>query len=324
MSASRPQLWWRRPGESTVQRLELEPNGAVEFRFEPFQPAAGSPSISIKGRPLPCDFPVPGAVRPVAASPSISSSEQDHVTAVQAALDAIDADAFDKVVLSRSEFWATDRSPESVFRTKCEAYPNAFVYLFDHPEAGVWIGATPEVLLLQSAGQFETVALAGTKSESVRAWTEKERHEQGLVVDFIEQKLRGHDAQSLTIHATESIAYGPLEHLKSRIGFASDRPSSFWLDILHPAPAVGGTPRTSALEFIAAHEHGARGYYTGFLGLVESERAEFYVNLRCMQCFAGGYQLYAGGGIVKGSDPQKEWQEIQDKIHAIRSGLDGR
>lgn len=307
-----------------MTRLEASPDGDVVFHFEPFQASAQFPSIAVRGHAVPSDFPVPGTVDRSHARAERGASEQEHVRAVAQAVTEIEAGAFEKVVLSRSEFWSTPLPPEAVFQAKCESYPDAFVYLFAHPEAGVWIGATPEVLLLQSGTSFETVALAGTKSDRTRPWSEKERHEQALVVDFIEHKLRSSLASHLEIAAAESIAYGPLQHLKSNIAFASEYPIQHWLEVLHPTPAVGGTPREAALNFIAAHENGQRGYYTGYLGLVHGDRAEFYVNLRCMQCFHDGYQVFAGGGIVKGSDPANEWKETQDKIDSIRTGFEGR
>lgn len=323
MSEPIAQIWWKSPGETTVHRLVPTPTGSTGFRFEPFRRSAHSPSILVQGEPERCDYPAPGTIKLTDRASSESATETEHVQAVREAVVAIEGGAFDKAVLSRSEFWATERTPESVFQAKCEAYPEAFVYLFNHPDAGVWIGATPEVLLRQSSNQFETMALAGTKSDASRPWSEKERHEQALVVDYIEQKLRSHSATDLNVGAPESIGYGQLEHLKSKMAFASEFAADFWLDVLHPTPAVGGVPKAEALKFIASHEKGERKYYTGYLGLVQNEKAEFYVNLRCMQCFAGGYQLYAGGGIVMGSDPQNEWKETQDKINSIRTGLGG-
>ena len=117
------------------------------------------------------------------------------------------------------------------------------------------------------------------------------------------------------------MAYGSLQHLQSNITFRSEEDEDFWLNALHPTPAVGGTPREKALDFIANHESGERRYYTGFLGTIEGDRAAFYVNLRCMQCFANGFRLFAGGGIVAGSDPAKEWKETRDKIESIRAGI---
>ena len=304
-----------------MNRLELAKDGDVVFRFAPFQIASGCPPLRLTGRTVTADFPVPGTLTSLAKGSCEGASQHVHERTVQRALDAIDAGNLEKVVVSRSEFWETDRSPEDVFRAKCAAYPDAFVYLFAHDAAGVWIGATPEVLLIRTGEHFETTALAGTKADERREWTEKERHEQALVADFIERNVRSRNAADVTIGDARSMAYGSLQHLKSNITFRSEEDVDFWLDALHPTPAVGGTPRDKALNFIAEHEAGHRTYYTGFLGTIEGDRAAFYVNLRCMQCFSNGFRLFAGGGIVKGSDPAKEWNETRDKIESIRAGI---
>ncbi len=304
-----------------MNRLELAEEGDVIFRFAPFQKAPGCPSLRLKGRMVVAEFPMPGTVAALPEGSCEGASQQEHEQTVQQALKAIEAGALEKVVVSRSEFWETNRTPEEVFQAKCAAYPDAFVFLFVHPSAGVWIGATPEVLLVRAGEQFETTALAGTKADSQRNWTDKERHEQALVADFIEQNLRGRNASDVRISEPKSMAYGSLQHLQSNITFRSEEDVDFWLDALHPTPAVGGTPRDKALDFIANHESGERRYYTGFLGTIEGDRAAFYVNLRCMQCFANGFRLFAGGGIVEGSDPSKEWNETRDKIESILAGI---
>ena len=321
MSEQAGGIWWRRPGEQHVNRLELAEDGDVVFRFAPFQAAPECPSLQLKGRTIVAEFPVSGTITSLPQGSCEGASQQEHEQTVQRALDAIEAGTFEKVVVSRSEFWETHRTPEEVFRAKCVAYPAAFVYLFAHASTGVWIGATSEVLLVQEGKHFETTALAGTKADAQRDWTDKERHEQALVADFIEQNVRGRNASDVRISEATSMAYGSLQHLQSNISFCSEEEVDFWLDALHPTPAVGGTPRNKALDFIANHESGERRYYTGFLGTTEGDRAAFYVNLRCMQCFANGFRLFAGGGIVEGSDPSKEWKETRDKIESIRAGI---
>ena len=321
MSEQAGGIWWRRPGEQHVNRLELAEDGDVVFWFAPFQTAPECPSLQLKGRTVVAEFPMPGTITSLPQGSCEGASQQEHEQTVQRALDAIEAGTLEKVVVSRSEFWETHRTPEEVFRAKCMAYPDAFVYLFVHASAGVWIGATPEVLLVQAGEQFETTALAGTKADTQRDWTDKERHEQGLVADFIEQNVRGRNASDVRVSEATSMAYGSLQHLRSNISFRSEEEVDFWLETLHPTPAVGGTPRDKALDFIANQESGERRYYTGFLGATEGDRAAFYVNLRCMQCFANGFRLFAGGGIVEGSDPSKEWKETRDKIESIRAGI---
>ena len=96
-----------------------------------------------------------------------------------------------KVVLSRVlNVDYSGRSPVAIFKELIEAYPNAFVYCWFHPKVGLWLGATPELLLSLKRNQLKTVSLAGTLNASDHAeWSPKEIHEQQIVTDFIVSQL---------------------------------------------------------------------------------------------------------------------------------------
>jgi menaquinone-specific isochorismate synthase len=85
------------------------------------------------------------------------------------------------------------------------------------------------------------------------------------------------------------------------------------LRALHPTPAVGGTPRPSALEWIRAHEPFARGWYAGPVGWVGPDAAEFAVALRSAYFQDRSAVVVAGAGLVAGSDPDAEWDETARK-----------
>jgi len=321
VNTSSPQVWWRRPGESVVKRFQMDAAGDMIFRYAPFQDADQFPIVELRGHAEACEFPKEGSVKGLREGEVNDIRKDQHIEGIHQALKEIEEGTFEKVVLSRSEFWQTSRSPEALFRSKCHAYPHAFVYLLSHPNAGVWLGATPELLLHQSDESYRTVSLAGTKAESDDKWTEKERREQHLVTDFIEQILRANEATGIQVGEVHDRAYGHLRHLETNICFRSASPPEQLLSVLHPTPAVGGNPREAALQFIEANEAAPRGYYAGYLGLIQSESSDFYVNLRCMQCYTNGYRVFAGGGIVQGSKPEDEWQETQVKIDSIRTKL---
>ena len=90
---------------------------------------------------------------------------------------------------------------------------------------------------------------------------------------------------------------------------------------LHPTPAVCGYPTEKAREFILANESYDRQYYTGFCGLVEENKLDLYVNLRCMQLKEGKAHLYVGGGITKDSNPESEFAETQHKAQTMLAVL---
>lgn len=322
-NASPFQLWWKMPGAGIdkIWTLDADDVGATAFHFSPFDRSQNAPTLQLRGNKRLATAPKSGTVKLQSSPGKNGANKQVHMQAVDAALECIERGDLDKVVLSRSEFWETNMDPETLFHLKCEMYPDALVYLFAHPASGIWLGASPELLLRRMSNRFETVSLAGTKSDLSAQWTEKEYREQEMVTNFITGRLKSAGAQSVIHQVPRDRAYGGIKHLESQIQFSSNDHEMTWLNELHPTPAVGGEPREEALRFIAKHEKQARGYYTGFLGWSEKEEANYFVNLRCMQCFSDGFRLFAGGGIVSGSDAKEEWEETRVKIETIRSML---
>jgi isochorismate synthase len=92
------------------------------------------------------------------------------------------------------------------------------------------------------------------------------------------------------------------------------------LKLLHPTSAVCGMPMEKSLAFLRAHEGYDREYYSGYLGPVRiNNESQLFVNLRCMQVSSGRARLYAGGGVLGESDPEKEWQETELKMNTLLS-----
>jgi isochorismate synthase len=94
------------------------------------------------------------------------------------------------------------------------------------------------------------------------------------------------------------------------------------INALHPSPAIGGTPKRKALELIRDLEPKGRGFYAGYLGWIEADeshevQADLYVTLRCLSWQENSVTFYVGGGIVAGSDPDKEWEETQAKAQVL-------
>ena len=91
---------------------------------------------------------------------------------------------------------------------------------------------------------------------------------------------------------------------------------------LHPTPAVGGVPTESALAFLRKHEGVDRGWYAGPVGWLDADgNGEFMVALRSGVIHRQNAVLFAGCGLVAGSDPVKEYQETQIKFSTMLDGL---
>jgi isochorismate synthase len=253
----------------------------------------------------------------------IASTRDAYITTLNTAIYAINDHRFDKVVLSRFKQLTlpTDFDILSFFDTICRAYPDAFVYLLSTPQSGTWLGASPELLLKKRGNVIETMSLAGTRNgldKLAQAFGSKEIEEQALVTNYIEEKL-SHWVDELEVTGPVEKKAGSLTHLATyfRAKLKEGVSLSNILHDMHPTPAVCGVPKEEAMNFIKAHEKYERELYTGYLGFVSTTNADIFVNLRCMQLTKNYTRLFAGGGIVKGSDPQSEWEETEAKMQTI-------
>ena len=231
---------------------------------------------------------------------------------------------FQKLVLSRSieiERKPGD-TPDLLFRKACASYPRMFICLVYTPQSGMWLTSTPEILLSGSGDEWQTTALAGTMpyEENLR-WSDKNIQEQRYVATYIIRQL-----EQFTTDFSESgprtVRAGHLAHLRSDFHFRLPDKSSFGalLEALHPTPAVCGLPKSDAFRFILSQEHHERSYYSGFMGPLSVENhTHLYVTLRCMRIFDNAFRLYAGGGLLKDSVEEQEWQETEIKLDTMRN-----
>lgn len=249
------------------------------------------------------------------------TSFADYRRAFELSMSELHSKKLEKVVLSRV---LREKPPKftdvvSIFKRATTAYPDAFVYLVSHPEEGIWLGASPEILLKQRQSRYESVSLAGTQPlrKGRYSWAEKEKAEQVYVSDYIRAILSKLNCKIEAELGPETVEAGNVAHLKTRFLFTSKERISTLLDRLHPTPAIAGVPKKEALELIEKTEKHDRGLYTGYIGVYDSEKADIYVNLRCMKLVSGNYYLYLGGGITIDSQLEKEWRETEYKAQTL-------
>lgn len=254
------------------------------------------------------------------------------ISNVRQAVEDIRNKHFTKVVLSRRKMEAlpSDFDVIRTFEKLCHTYPHAFVSLVYLPNEGVWLGASPEVLVRMDQHRFfQTVALAGTQRWQVGTnpqhaqWTQKEIEEQALVSRYIINCFKKIRLREYKEMGPKTVRAGNLLHLKTT--FEVDTKlvrfpelATVMTDLLHPTSAVCGMPKPNALDFIAKHEKYDRALYSGFLGPVHIEnRTSLFVNLRCMQLSKKHGIFYAGAGITQDSVAEKEWAETELKCHTL-------
>lgn len=243
-------------------------------------------------------------------------------------LSALKTGDLDKVILSRICLHKDSGRDEalSTFLRLNQAYANAFVFLVDIPEVGLWMGASPERLILAQHNYLETVALAGTQNLNGRraedlVWEKKEREEQAFVGTYIENLLHKYQISNFNKKGPFSAQAANVAHLKTiyQANCIIDKQQrNEFVQALHPTPAVCGLPKEKAMNLIREVEQHDREYYAGYLGPVSKKGdLTLFVNLRSMKVLKQQMVLFVGGGITADSNPEKEWEETCHKAQTL-------
>ena len=254
-------------------------------------------------------------------------NKEKHINLVQKGIDFINHSTADKIVLSRKEVLDFDAiNLIEIYEKLLANYPSAYVYFWYHPVSGIWMGATPEVLLSIQNEQFKIMSLASTqeyKGSLEVEWNKKEVEEHQIVTNYIVSKL---DIKNFNVSDAYTVKAGNLVHLRADVSgniSTSDFDLKKLIHVLHPTPAVCGMPKELAKEFILENEDYNREYYTGFLGEINDKTIDLFVNLRCMKLDVEQQKasLYIGGGITKSSNSQLEWNETVAKSKVMKKVL---
>ncbi|NLX66204.1 MAG: isochorismate synthase [Bacteroidales bacterium] len=235
----------------------------------------------------------------------------------------LSSDELKKLVLCRTKTIGRKEkfSPGASFFSAVKKYPHSYIYLFHTPQSGTWLGSTPELLLTGAKEEWHTVALAGTRyphSDKV-TWDDKNLREQHLVTSYLLKQLSSFHITP-EINGPYTVKSGNLAHLKTDFNFNLPemiKPGTL-LKALHPTPAVSGLPKEEAYQFILDNEEQNRLYYSGFLGLLNTqEETDIYVNLRCMHIEKKSLTLFAGSGLLASSSMEEEWEETGHKLEVM-------
>jgi isochorismate synthase len=312
-------------------------NGEAGFVFAPYCIAENSPVILLQSNTFFEDFSSDDRVDITSFEPFKKveevgickfQSKDDYLKLIDETVTEIREGALSKVIISRQiPVKRPDTSLGATFFQLHNQTPNAFTYLVNLPIAGIWMGATPEVLIKSDGEQFETVSLAGTQVRKPGAeeyyWSTKDIEEQAFVSRYMLDVFFNFDIHKYKTKGPETLESGKVAHLKTSFFFPVEKIEkclgNFIAD-LHPTPAVCGLPKDLAAEFILNKETHERKYYTGYLGPWRlNQQVSLFVNLRCMEITPTEFILYAGGGITSRSVPEKEWEETNQKARTLLS-----
>lgn len=258
--------------------------------------------------------------------------------AVERALHSIRAGEVEKVVLARRSCFDFE-TPVDAFTLLRRIQQDAgrcYQFCGGHSSGVAFIGASPERLYLRRGRRVESEAVAGTRPRGATpaddnrlaqdlAGHAKDREEHRLVVASIRAALAGLSVELQEPAEPRVLKLARLQHLYTRIE-AELKPGvgdAELLAALHPTPAVGGFPPGPALDLLGRLEPFDRGWYTGPIGWLGRDGAEFAVALRCGLVAGPRLCLFSGAGIVEGSKPDVEWDEIEAKIGSFLSILQG-
>jgi len=209
------------------------------------------------------------------------------------------------------------------------ANPNSFHFSVQFSEKHAFISCSPERLFSREKNQLSTEALAGTVNRGRNAredalllqslLTDKKiDRENYLVQEFIISNLKRLKAQ-VSCEDAHVMQLQNVQHLCVPINAILNPHTSDaeLLYKLHPTPAVGGSPKLPALQFINDKEPYLRGWYAGAVGYLRDTKSDFSVAIRSALIADNRIKLFAGAGIVTGSIASQEWQELDNKIHTV-------
>ncbi len=250
---------------------------------------------------------------------------------VDEALTFIRSEVLEKVVLARKTLMEFDEplNPVALTARMFDTTHDCFVFCFDFGEQvpQAFLGATPERLFARKSNELRSEVVAGTRKRGGSSGedqrlayelltSDKDQLEHDIVRKSIRQKLHKFvDHLDVDSHASV-LRLAHKQHLCSEVQgtLKDDVEDGHLLKRLHPTPAVGGYPTENALPEISRLEPFNRGWYAAPIGWIGAESAEFVVAIRSGLVEGKTLSLYSGAGIVKGSDPDEEWKEVESKI----------
>ncbi|KWF85723.1 hypothetical protein WL93_19000 [Burkholderia diffusa] len=256
-----------------------------------------------------------------------------YVDSLVAMLGELSGDARDKVVIGREVRLAIDGDvcPLALLESVARQQSNRYEYLFRWDDGDAWIGISPETLVRVSGGEVCVEPLAGTRKGS-GATDRHSRYRDELLSDA--KEIEEHETAArmfedalgrvcmpgtLTVdHARDVLDLGYVQHLRSRMTarLRADTDVFGVLAVIYPPATIWGKPVELCGERLRRFEHIERGFFAGGLGLFRPAAgdADFALAIRSARVTGREVRVYAGSGIVKGSDPYREWLETGNKM----------
>lgn len=221
--------------------------------------------------------------------------------------------------------------PARLFLRLASTSHDSFLFFIDSGSSA-FFGKSPELLFRRTNNNIETESLAGTRARSDLYVDDeqlgrdlfmsiKDNHEHALVCRYIERSLCEIGVRDLNGSNLELMKLAHVQHLLRRYSgkIPADITDAHIIDALHPTPAVCGFSPVWARAFITKHEGFDRGFYAGPVGFLARDESEFAVGIRSALYRDQSLYVYVASGIVQGSIPDNEWEELDNKEKTILS-----
>lgn len=234
-----------------------------------------------------------------------------------------------KIVLSRRA--------ELIFKNDIDLYElfinlrsqslNSYNFYYSFENNSAFMGISPERLFKKTGTILFSDSLAGTRArgknkiddlelENKLLRNEKELIEHDFVTKSIIKSLKTISEDVETLSNINIKKFKNVQHLYSQIKAKLKQNISIEeiLNVLHPTPAVGGVPKEKSIEYINELEKFDRGWYAAPIGYISNDNSEFCVGIRSGLAIENKLYIYTGAGIVPGSVPEYEWEELNKKM----------
>jgi menaquinone-specific isochorismate synthase len=257
-----------------------------------------------------------------------SAWEAGYRTVVERGLELVSSGTLRKLVVAVRQQLLLDRplNPQQLLSQLRQRQSGSCRFLWQVGQGPTLLGASPERLLTVRQGQLRSDALAGTAAAAAAGQlllADKDRREHELVVEAITTVLGHCGLRARRPRHPRLARHGQLVHLHTPItaALAGQAPLAI-AGALHPTPAVAGLPRREAMAALRSLEPFERGHYAAPIGWVDSEGdTELRVAIRSGRLQGHQLDLTAGAGLVRGSVPDRELQEVALKLSVLQQQL---
>ncbi len=252
---------------------------------------------------------------------------------VERILGAIERGEVRKVVLARTLDASLREAPDplAILERLRDANPRGYVFFLEPAPGRAFFGAAPELVGALTGHAFHSTAVAGTirrgrtpaEDEALARrllGSEKERAEHRIGVEDMCERLARVTAGARVDREPRVVRLNRVQHLRTDLAaiLPERRHVLSLVGALHPTAAVCGHPREAAARILREEEGFDRGWYAAPVGWFDGDGdGEFAPGLRSAVLRGASLRLFAGAGIVRGSEPTREWEETRLKFDPV-------